>query len=78
MIYVAFNNRGKIVGIVNAKSKELAMAFWQGRDTNVHAVKDLDDYISLDEHPTGVIALLETREINKHEIRDGASVLAVK
>ena len=61
MIFIAYNYKNQPISIVNAKSKELAEAFWQGRNLNVDHVKNLEkDFIDLDSHPTGVFPLFET------------------
>ncbi len=72
MIFIGYNYSGKVISIVNAKSKELAEAFWQGRKLNVNTIKSLQgrgDFIPLDEHPTGVYPILET--IEKEEYIQG-------
>ncbi len=69
MVFIAYNYDGKVISIINAKSKELANAFWQGRKVCPHHIKSLrEDFIPLSEHPTGVYSILETieKEINIH------------
>lgn len=68
MIFIGYNYNGYIISIVSARSYELANAFWQGAGITPHHIKDLDrDFISLDEHPTGVMPILKTREVTKGE-----------
>ncbi len=65
MVYIAYNYSGKVVSIVNARSLELAHAYWQGKGVmlnNVKTLEDRGDFIPLDEHPTGVYSILETEE----------------
>lgn len=63
MIFIAKDYNGKVISIVNAKSLELANAFWQGRGVIPHTVSDLEkDYLPLEDHPTGVYELLKTKE----------------
>lgn len=81
MVIIARNYEGKTISIVNAKSKELAMAYWQGKDIYPHTTKCVDDpevYTPLNEHPTGVYPILETIEIVAGRCRDDAKLLCVK
>lgn len=66
MIYIAYNHDGIITSIVSAKSKELALAYWQGtKDGLPHESKCLEtDFTPLSEHPTGVMPVLITKTIN--------------
>lgn len=68
MIYIAYDYNDKCISIVNAKSLELANAYWQGKGCMPHRTKSLDDFISLDEHPTGVYDLVKIREFTGSEI----------
>ncbi len=61
MIFIAVNHDGYIISIVNAKSLELANAYWQGANIIPNTVLNKKDFTPLDEHPTGVIPLLKTR-----------------
>jgi len=64
LIYVAFDYEGTVISIVNARSLDLANAFWQGRGVIPHSTKNLlEDYTALKDHPTGVFPLFETEEI---------------
>jgi hypothetical protein len=61
MIFIARNGQGFIVSIIKAKSKELANAYWQGCGTDAFSIECLEtDRIPFDEHPTGVMPILET------------------
>ena len=65
MIFIGYNYEGYTISIVNAKSRELADAYWQGAQIIPHTVKCLEkDFASLDEHPTGVYPILRTKEQN--------------
>lgn len=62
MICIAYNHTGKVVSVVNSRSKELAVAFWQGKGITPYSVKTLDDFTPLEEHPTGVYPIVQTRK----------------
>lgn len=74
-VYVAKDYEGRSVGIVVAKSEELAYAYWQGQAIYPHSVSS---YTSKDlkEHPTGVIPLLKTRK--ESSISSGKSQIIVR
>lgn len=81
MIVIAYNHNGKVVSIVNAKSEELAKAFWQGRGIIYNTINNLDDkktFTSLDEHPTGVYPIFETIELIAGRCNNEAKLLCVK
>lgn len=64
MVYIGYNYEGKPISIVSAKSKELAYAYWQGKDILPHTHQCLEeDFASLDDHPTGVFEILKTRKV---------------
>lgn len=66
MIYLAFNYEGYCISIVNAKSKELAVAYWQGANIIPHSIKSLEeDYTPIEEHLTGVYPILKTQELDQ-------------
>lgn len=79
MIFIGLDYNNKIISIVNAKSKELAYAYWQGKDILPHSHKNLEeDYISLKEHPTGVYPILETYEKDVYELDRSKTVRLIK
>lgn len=62
-IFISRNFDGKINSIVISRSRELAEAFWQGKDIAPFSVSEM--YMSvLDDHPTGIIEILKTKEHN--------------
>lgn len=61
MIFIAYDQNGVTTSIVNAKSEELALAYWQGADVDVFSHKSLDDFMDLNNHPTGVYPILKTK-----------------
>jgi len=69
MIFIGYNPEGYPVSIVNAKTKELAYAYWQGANMLPHSHKCLeDDFSSLDDHPTGVFPILKTKEFTDYDL----------
>lgn len=73
MIIIAYNELNVITSIVAAKSKELAVVYFQGANINAFCVKCLEeDFTPLSEHPTGVIPILKTtvRELKDWNMRD--------
>lgn len=69
MIFIGYNYDNKPISIVNAKSKELAYAYWQGKDILPHSHKCLEeDFTSLNDHPTGVFPIMETKELSDYDL----------
>ena len=67
MVIVGYDHNGTIISILNAKSQELANAYWQGAGISIHRSRSLDDketFMPLDESPTGVYPILKTKEID--------------
>ena len=60
-VYVSKDYEGKVESVVLAKSRELAVAYWQGQRIYSHSVEELtaDD---LKNHPTGVLPILKTKD----------------
>ena len=62
MVCIAYNHKGQPISIVNAKSEELAMAYWHGAGVLPHSHKtdkDFDPNIN----GTGVVPILTTEVI---------------
>jgi len=73
MIFIAEDHNGKVLDVVKAKSKELAMAYLQGKDMFPHVLKDVDDpevYIPLDQHPTGVYSIVKVTQWTGSDLRE--------
>lgn len=70
MIFIAYNYEGIPISVVNAKSKELAYAYWHGAGIIPHSHKSLDDFTPLEEHPTGVIPLIHTIQMDGYNIQN--------
>ena len=65
MVFIGYNHDNKPISIVSAKSKELAYAYWQGKDILPHSHKTVEeDFTPLNEHPTGVFPIMETAEVS--------------
>ena len=65
MIFIGYNHDTIPISIVNAKSKELAYAYWQGKGILPHSHRCLEeDFEPLEDHPTGVFPILETKEVS--------------
>jgi len=60
-IYVAKRYDGVTLSIALARSKELAIAYWQGQSLIPHSVSEITEN-DLTGHPTGVLPLLRTQE----------------
>lgn len=74
MIYIGYNYEGLPISIVNAKSKELAYAYWQGKDVLPYSHKCLEeDFTPLKDHLTGVYEILKTNELTISELTHGSS-----
>ena len=65
MVFIGYDYNGSPISVVCAKSKELAYAYWQGKDILPHSHKCLEeDFTHLDEHPTGVFPIVQTKEVS--------------
>ncbi len=77
MIFIAYNHDEKVISIVNARSIELALAFWQGKSITPHSHKCVEaDF--LHDHPTGIYPLLETAIVDVFSCRRDAKLLCIK
>jgi hypothetical protein len=68
MIFIAYDHDGFVIGIVNARNIELAAAYWHGADLIPHSIKTVEDVVNLRDHPTGVIPILKTKDVNVHSL----------
>ena len=69
MVFIGYDHNSVPISVVSARSKELAEAYWQGKGGLPHCSKCLEkDFMSLDEHMTGVIPIVETKEINLGDV----------
>ncbi len=66
-VYVAKTHEGKVESVVLARSYELAQAYWQGRGICAHSV-DTRVELDLKQHPTGVLPIVHTQEIDGYQI----------
>jgi len=66
-IFIAKTYEGKVESIVLAKNYELAQAYWQGKNIAAHTVIERSEK-DLEEHPTGVLLLLHTKEIDGYQV----------
>ena len=64
MIFIAYDYEGYPISIINAKDQALAIAYWHGASIVPNTIKSLDDFASLEDHPTGVYPILKTKETN--------------
>lgn len=64
--FIAKTYEGKVESIVLAKNYELAQAYWQGKKIYAHSV-DIKSEEDLKEHITGVLPILNTKEIDGYE-----------
>lgn len=67
--FVAYNEENYPVDIVQAKTKEMANIFWQGKGIVPISVREFND-ASLQEHPTGVVSILSTVIKDGYAMRD--------
>lgn len=61
-IFIAKTYDGLVESVVLAKSYELAQAYWQGKGIIAHTVDERNES-DLDDHPTGVLPIVKTKEI---------------
>lgn len=67
--FVAYDEENYPVDIVQAKTKEMANIYWQGKGVVPFSVREFSD-ASLNEHPTGVISILSTVRKDGYAMRD--------
>lgn len=68
-IYIAKDYNDIVLSIVCAKTRELALAYWQGKDIFPHKTVSLKEhYEALENHPTGIIPIFNTIEISGYDI----------
>lgn len=68
-VYIAKDYNDEILGVVMAKIQPFAYIFWQGQDIYPHHVDEIKEDI-LDNHPTGVINIVSTKEVTIYENGD--------
>ncbi len=61
--YIAKTYNGTTVNIVMARTREDANIYWQGKSIHPHHVDERSEE-QLVGHPTGVMPILETREVS--------------
>lgn len=83
MVFIAYNYEDYPLSVVCARSKDLAMAYWQGQGLRVHYTKCLEeDYTPIEDHITGIYPLIETKTVSTHTFstspRDRKDIVVVK
>lgn len=69
MVFIGFDYEGYPISIVNAKSIELAYAYWQGAGILPNSHKSLEeDYTNINDHATGVYPILKTEEVSDYDL----------
>lgn len=68
-IYVAYHYNGKPIDVVLAAKRELAIAYWHGKDVIPHSTREISDQ-DLNGHPTGVLPIMSAKE--KEIYKDGS------
>jgi len=61
-IFIAKNFDGKVMSVVLARSYEMAQAYWHVKGIYAHTV-DVKTEKDLENHPTGVLPIVYTKEI---------------
>ena len=64
-IFRATDHKNQVLSVLLARSRPLADAYWQGAGITPHSVQELD---LLQDHPTGVIPIVNTIEVLSQEI----------
>lgn len=79
LIVIAYDLSGTIVGIVLAKSLELAYAYWAGAKLNVYSTKVVgEDFEIMEENISGVVPILKTVEVVAGSLTREAKIVIVK
>lgn len=73
MIFIGYDYDGYVISIVNAKSKDLAIAYWQGAGMYPNTIVE-DDCNGLKDHPTGVYPLIKIKTVKVRSI-GGAEII---
>lgn len=78
MIFIGYDYESRPISIVNAKTKELAYAYWQGAGIIPHSHKSIEeDFTDINTHITGVYPIMKTGEFTISELTHGNSSFAV-
>lgn len=76
MLVVSYNNRGQVECVVNAESKALAVAYFQGLGIEQHQVKTEEEF-DFKNNGTGVVPIMKTRLVNIDRLNKGSEILTV-
>ena len=60
-VYIAKEHTGKVVDVVMATSRELAVAYWQGKGLFPHTTMELTE-ANVQNHITGVLSIVRTNK----------------
>lgn len=77
MICIAYNHKNEIISIVNAKNTGLATAFWHGAGVLPHSIKTELDF-NPEINGTGVVPILQTKEIFVHHLKSDTKIVVQK
>ncbi len=61
--YIAKTYNGTTINIVMSRTREDANIYWQGKGVHAHHVDERSEE-QLADHPTGVMPILDTREVS--------------
>lgn len=76
-IFIAKDYESNVLDVVLAKSYELANAFWHGRGVYPHFVDSRTEN-DLVGHPTGVLPIVQTKEVHSGYIGHGKTLRVIK
>ena len=66
-VYIATDYSGKTIDVVLSRNRELAHAYWHGKGIIPHSSREITEN-DLVGHPTGVLPIVTTREVQPHHI----------
>jgi len=76
-IFIARDYDGTPIDVVLARNFELANAYWHGKGIFPHTHEEKNDS-QLENHPTGVLPIVTTKDVHLHRLRDRGGLETIK
>lgn len=80
-LYFAYNRNSDLLSIVCAKTKQLAVAYWQGADVQYDTCRSFTELHGtveeLEDHPTGVFPIVKTKTVDAYGLKPGSKLLII-
>ncbi len=78
MIFISRNYKGKVIGIVSARTEDSVRAYYQGRGIHPHIIETFSFTEDRENEKQGYVTpILETREVDRFNLSDREKILIV-